>query len=77
MSSVIRDTIFKHFEAQNLLMIVTVSRRYAAVGASRPARPGFTQVAACARARAAHTSHTRTYSWRTHKNEAFTRPIVE
>ena len=33
MSNVIHHTIFKHIEAQNLLMVVTVSRRYAAVGA--------------------------------------------
>ena len=33
MSSVIHHTILKHHEAQNLRMVVTVSRRYAAVGA--------------------------------------------
>ena len=38
MSSVIHHTIFKHIEAQNLLMVITVSRRYAAVGAPHSRR---------------------------------------
>ena len=40
MSSVIHHTIFKHIEAQNLLMVVTVSRRYAAVVGAPHSRRG-------------------------------------